>query len=415
MDTCRLSPENQHTMALEILGLIQSELVCQFPSFPEAFGKLKLSAQCEMDASIGTDGIYLYFDPEQVCTRFAEDAGQLKLLYLHTHIHCLCLHPLYSMLSPNKAPETSDLEVDRIMKQLLKDSKSDIFIKIRDSHHFWITAEDSETDQRQLASADQQIHTHMTREQLETLEQIQQIWQPFVLPLNQEIEASASGGKRGHSAGHQTETEDLKEKESIDYHRFLRRFMISREEPILDTESFDYIPYHFGLTQYHNMPFIEPLEYKEVNRLDELAIAIDTSGSCSGNIVRRFLEETWAILRQRENFFSKMRLHILQCDSMIHEHRIITSIEEWEASVQDFRILGHGDTDFCPVFEYLNEQIRKKEIRKLRGLLYFTDGDGIYPRKPPEYDTAFVFLNHELEKNKIPDWGIRLNLNLSDI
>lgn len=47
---------------------------------------------------------------------------------------------------------------------------------------------------------------------------------------------------------------------------------------------------------------IEPLEYKEVNRLEELVIAIDTSGSCSGETVQRFLGETYGILSEKENF-----------------------------------------------------------------------------------------------------------------
>ena len=162
------------------------------------------------------------------------------------------------------------------------------------------------------------------------------------------------------------------------------------------------------------MPFLEPLEYREVNRLDELAIAIDTSGSCSGPIVRRFLEETWTILRQRENFFSRMRLHLIQCDSIIQDYRIYTSVEEWESSIREFKVFGQGNTDFRPVFDLLQDKIAKKEIRRLRGLLYFTDGDGIFPGAPPPFDTAFVFLNKNTEKHKIPGWGIRLNLNLPD-
>ena len=60
-------------------------------------------------------------------------------------------------------------------------------------------------------------------------------------------------------------------------------------------------------------------------------------------------------------------------------------------------------------------KIQKGEIRQLRGLLFFTDGDGIFPPTAPSFDTAFVFLNHETEKHAIPDWGIRLNLNLPDV
>lgn len=218
--------------------------------------------------------------------------------------------------------------------------------------------------------------------------------------------------RRGRSPGDESESADLARRDSMDYRQFLRRFTIPREEPLLDMASFDYIPYCYGLERYGNLPLIEPLEYREVNRLDELAVAIDTSGSCSGRIVRRFLEETWSILRQRENFFAKMRLHFIQCDSMIQEYRIFTGVEEWEASLGKLRILGQGDTDFRPVFELLNRQIAKKEIRRLRGLLYFTDGDGIFPRTAPPYDTAFVFLNRQTEKHEIPDWAVRLNLNL---
>lgn len=32
------------------------------------------------------------------------------------------------------------------------------------------------------------------------------------------------------------------------------------------------------------------------------------------------------------------------------------------------------------------------EFHRLKGLLYFTDGEGIYPVKRPVYDTAFVFV-----------------------
>lgn len=209
----------------------------------------------------------------------------------------------------------------------------------------------------------------------------------------------------------------LSRRDKIDYRTLLRRFCVPREEAIPDLDSFDYAPYLYGQMyseEYSAAPaatsdmrlcLIEPLEYSEVNRLDELAIAIDTSGSCSGALVQRFLEETWSILRQRENFFSRMRLHLIQCDSMIQEHRIFTSAEEWEASLGSLKIQGYGSTDFRPVFELLADQIAKKEIRTLRALLYFTDGDGIYPREAPPYETAFVFVNQESIKGRVPDWA----------
>ncbi len=44
----------------------------------------------------------------------------------------------------------------------------------------------------------------------------------------------------------------------------------------------------------------------------------------------------------------------------------------------------------------------------LRGLVYFTDGMGIYPRKRPPYDTAFVLLEEPPLSVKMPPWAIRL-------
>ena len=47
--------------------------------------------------------------------------------------------------------------------------------------------------------------------------------------------------------------------------------------------------------------FLEPLEYTEAKKLEELVIAIDTSASCKRPTVQRFLQETYAVLGQ-ENF-----------------------------------------------------------------------------------------------------------------
>ena len=74
-------------------------------------------------------------------------------------------------------------------------------------------------------------------------------------------------------------------------------------------------------------------------------------------------------------------------------------------------IRGLGDTDFTPVFTLAGELIRSGQIKNLKGILYFTDGDGIFPRQAPPWPSAFVFLNRELEKRELPDWALRLNLS----
>ena len=50
----------------------------------------------------------------------------------------------------------------------------------------------------------------------------------------------------------------------------------------VDPDSFDYNFYSYGLSLYGNMPLIEPQEWKEVQKVEEFVIVIDTSMSCSG-------------------------------------------------------------------------------------------------------------------------------------
>ena len=47
----------------------------------------------------------------------------------------------------------------------------------------------------------------------------------------------------------------------------------------------------------------------------------------------------------------------------------------------------------------------KKELKNLRALIYFTDGDGIYPRQKPDYETAFVFLQRTDKMKLVPTWA----------
>ena len=74
----------------------------------------------------------------------------------------------------------------------------------------------------------------------------------------------------------------------------------------MNDEEFDYVYYTYGLRLYENMPLIEPLEYKEVKRIREFVIAVDTSGSTSGDLVQKFLQKTYNILKTSESYFSRM-------------------------------------------------------------------------------------------------------------
>lgn len=219
------------------------------------------------------------------------------------------------------------------------------------------------------------------------------------------VSANGSGaGRRGSSAGQEAEEVIDIDSAPFDYRRYLRRFTVPREEIETDPESFDYIPYCLGLEIYGDMPLVEPLEYREVWRLDELVIAIDTSGSCSAELVSCFLRETYAVLSDQENFFRRMNVVFMQCDCCLQDCAVIRSREEWERYAANIRILGRGGTIFTPVFDEIDRLRKAGTLKKPKALLYFTDGDGVYPTYPPDYEVIFVMKGDTMRPDLVPKW-----------
>lgn len=218
-------------------------------------------------------------------------------------------------------------------------------------------------------------------------------------------------GKRGTQRGYKQEWYELQEERKRNYNKFLRRFTVEREELQLDMEAFDYIPYLYGLSHYGNLPFLEPLEYTEAKKLEELVIAIDTSASCKRPTVQRFLQETYAVLGQQENFFKKLRVHIIQCDCYVQEDVKVTCEKEWKEYLRHIKIQGGGGTDFRPVFRYVNEMLADGRLKNLKALLYFTDGDGIYPREKPDYEAVFLLTKEPPKEANVPSWATLLYMD----
>lgn len=183
----------------------------------------------------------------------------------------------------------------------------------------------------------------------------------------------------------------------------------------LSEEEFDQNYYTYGLELYENIPLIEPLEYSEEKRIRDFVIAIDTSGSVQGEKVQSFMQHTYDILRAEDTFFSRVNIRILQCDDRIREDVLITNEEEFEAYLRQMELKGFGRTDFRPVFSYVEELMRKKELVRLQGLLYFTDGDGIYPERTPSYDTAFLLNGEDADEALVPHWAMSLILEEEEL
>ena len=204
-------------------------------------------------------------------------------------------------------------------------------------------------------------------------------------------------------------------RDKYDYGEFLRKFAVLGEEMHVNDDEFDYIYYTYGLQLYDNMPLVEPLEYRENKRIREFVIAIDTSGSCQGKTVERFLRKTYSILKSSESYFERVNIHIIQGDEKIQRDVKVTTDEEFEQYMQDVELCGFGGTDFRPVFEYVDGLIRRHEFQDLKGLIYFTDGQGTFPERMPDYQTAFVFIQEGYSIPEVPVWAIRLILDEEDV
>ena len=180
----------------------------------------------------------------------------------------------------------------------------------------------------------------------------------------------------------------------------------------MDGDAFDYGFYSYGLRLYGNMPLVEPTETREEKRIEDFVIAVDTSMSTSGELVRQFLACTYAILRSTETFTRKVNIRIIQCDDQVRSDTAIHDLEDLKRYMDHFRLVGGSATDFRPVFEHVARLQKEGAFTSLRGLVYFTHGMGVYPKKRPPYETAFVLLEEPPMSVKIPPWAIRLVLDL---
>ena len=230
-----------------------------------------------------------------------------------------------------------------------------------------------------------------------------------------QMDMETFGKLQGDRAGNLMQNLREVNREKYDYTAFLKKFAVRGEVMKVSEDEFDYIFYTYGLKIYKKMPLIEPLEYKEVKRIREFVIAIDTSGSVAGEQVQTFLQKTYNILKSTESFFSKINVHIIQCDATIQEDAKITSQEEFDAYLKNMKLRGLGGTDFHPVFSYLDWLREKKEFQNLNGLIYFTDGWGTFPAKKPDYETAFVFIDDGMNNYDVPPWAIKLVLQKEEI
>ena len=340
----------------EILGNARHELYLSMRFLDVALSSLYFAPDPSV-RGLGTDGTTLFFQMESLAAMYKKNRILVNRTYLHGVLHCLFCH----LWNRKK----------RVWEQEQKPP-----------------------------------HPNMARNRKEDWDQKREKMQVEMEAFSEEM---SEDEKDLHS---QLAVEN---RERYDYRKFLRKFAVLKETVQVDPDSFDYVFYHYGMELYGNMPLIEPLETKELRRVEDFVIVIDTSMSCSGELVRQFLEETYSVLTQSETYFKKVNIHIIQCDDRVREDVAITSAETLKSYMERLTINGCGGTDFRPAFQYVDELVGKQRFSRLKGLLYFTDGRGIYPVKRPVYDTAFVFMEQDFLDVDVPPWAMKIILSPEDL
>lgn len=412
------------SLAGEVMRLAHDGILINMRFLDVALSKLKTVCREQTGAHL-FDGSTLYYDPAHLLLQYQTAPHYAARLYLHTLLHCIFYHGrttdkmnrVYWDLATDIAVEHTIVDMGLHLTELPSDDLLQNRLALLRKQAGGLTAEKlyrhfriEEPSEKAVQEWHRLCHydEHIYWDRQEELELSQAEWRR----ISERIKADLKSFSRDRNNAESIE-QNLKEatRERYDYTDFLRKFMVMGETVQVNDDEFDYIYYTYGLQTYGNLPLVEPLEYKDSNKIRDFVIALDTSASCRGEIVQAFLQKTYNILQNGENFFTKINVHILQCDSEVRQDTKITGREDFDDFLAHGKLTGFGSTDFRPVFDYVEKLREKQEFDNLKGLLYFTDGYGIYPERMPDYDVAFVFLHEDENAPKVPPWAIRIVLD----
>ena len=424
----------QHLGAVgrDILFAARNELYMSMPYMDVALCSLRFEDNAQVTASLATEGETLYFSPSYVAERYLRGRSAINRTYLHVILHCMLRHP---WKKKGHVPELWDLACDAAVESILDElpyaclrgtdtpAKKKFYGECRavmpvltaeGIYHHLLSLRLTDYERAQLTrlflADDHGLWDGEEKNGGEKQAEKDQKWKS----ISEKTETCMETVLAQEGSGGEAVLEQIKVavQEQTDYRAFLRRFAAPREIMAVDGDAFDYIYYTYGLSHYGNMPLVEPPETKEEKRIEDFVIAIDTSMSTNGELVRQFLACTYAILRSTETFTRKVNIHILQCDDQLRSDVTIHDLDELKQYMEEFQLFGGSATDFRPVFEHVDALQKSGAFTALRGLLYFTDGMGRYPTKRPGYDAAFILLDEPPLSVQMPPWAIRLTLTL---
>ena len=442
------------------LDLAKNALLVNLRFMNAAFARLRPFPV--RDATLATDGLHIRFDPATLARLYAAEPAELTRAYLHIVLHNVFLH-LYP--GPHVDVARWDAACDIVVERTISEldlpatrtaraerqratlARIDAALPLATAETVYRYLQDEGLDDAELADlrAPFYMDDHEPWYRLAAAEEARKTnseegerdegadaqdgaasAQSATRGTAMEMPSDADQAKPNHKSHQAVSQDDIVQKEapeqvgrSID-DRFADTVNLDRSK-----EQWKSAAYEMGvqLDAYAKLWGVEGAnlamnlravtrekqDYREfLRKFARMGEQIRVDG-----LVRRFIEKTYAILSQETSFFADMNVLIVQCDAAITDVARISNLRDLDDYLDGLEIKGLGGTDFRPVFAYVDDAVERGDLVNLGGLIYFTDGQGTYPARKPDYDTAFVFVDDAsaAASPNVPAWAMKVELD----
>ena len=419
--------EWEQTMARRVMEQTRTALYLDQRYLSAALGALPPAPLRSTRTALATDGAALYYPPGWVLGIYRKNRRYLPRAYLHSVLHCLLRHlwlrggrdaalwdlacdiAVENVLDALHTPAT-ERPVGWLRQQVYAQIKAACPLPAAGPIYRWLQGLDAAARQRYQAEFFCDSHRLWPADPDAPAAQLRgRQWEQ--LDRQTQLRMEETGRQAGESDGAQALQAQVQASRSRrSYRDFLRRFAVWREEPRLDPDEFDLGYYTYGLRTYGNLPLIEPLESRESKKVRDFVIVLDTSESTAGDLVRAFLRETFTLLKSQDSFFRQCRILVMQADNAVRDESWLNDLDALDRYAEHFTLVGGGGTDFRPALARIEALRAEGPLRDIQGVLYFTDGKGVYPARRPPFDVAFLFLENGAPPPEVPPWAMRLVL-----
>lgn len=142
----------------------------------------------------------------------------------------------------------------------------------------------------------------------------------------------------------------------------------------------------------HNDTYIQSRRTEKI----KLAVCVDTSGSCLGDLPKFFGE-----LKGLVESFGEYEIHLIQCDAEVGSCEFYDEGNPLDIE-KNFEMTGGGGTSFSPCYDYIKENGIDCDA-----VIYLTDGYGdVYPNNPLSVPTLWVITSDGSEE--FCNWGQKI-------